>query len=630
MANNSVVVHRFARPIPADSRNTVERISEDGAVTVKFDFGEEVRKECLFRLGLIFFIMTLLIVSALYLTNAVSSIALLPLEELFSQVQDTAKTIFSSLVSVAGSAPQRKETVKDLDEVSDASSDVDADAAMYSETLVLEKVIKKITKVSALMMNKDPLEDLLLDESNIAVLFGYQVIAGPKRTDTMTTHGTLEQESKENIDQVIEETLVGCDMKRDRVTHLHEHENWDFNPFDVNERQKNTICMCLLLNQRHSGHIGHQGLSGQRLAREDLQLFYINFIDACSLGYNSHKDTPYHNWYHAVDVTVAMNSMMRTCRMDQFISDADRFGLLVAAIAHDVGHPGLNNTFLVETQDDLAIRYNDDSPLENMHTAVLFEMSRKPGQEIFASFKRGEYGDVRETIIQAILYTDYQNHVSVVKDTKSAYEAQPEIFDLAAHEIEEGNEFLTPELLDYYKTVEAQKLFKSGLLHFCDVSNPMKTWSLCKLWANLIMEEFFVQGDMEKKLGIAVQPLNNRERSNKPYSQIGFMQFFVGPLMSAFNFWMPPLDFCMEHLASNAASWVDLWADETMPTPDMHDQEMVLERIVKMSMQNRLTSGGLANRRSALQDAMTMVPTVAARQPKSSVFSNIRSSIAPS
>ena len=34
-------------------------------------------------------------------------------------------------------------------------------------------------------------------------------------------------------------------------------------------------------------------------------------------------------------------------------------GALVAAIAHDVDHPGFNNSFLVSTKDEIAILYND-------------------------------------------------------------------------------------------------------------------------------------------------------------------------------------------------------------------------------------------------------------------------------
>ena len=49
---------------------------------------------------------------------------------------------------------------------------------------------------------------------------------------------------------------------------------------------------------------------------------------------------------------------------------------LVAAVIHDVDHPGRNNQFLVVTEDPLAILYNDESVLENHHLALAFELMK--------------------------------------------------------------------------------------------------------------------------------------------------------------------------------------------------------------------------------------------------------------
>ena len=38
----------------------------------------------------------------------------------------------------------------------------------------------------------------------------------------------------------------------------------------------------------------------------------------------------------------------------------------MAALGHDIGHPGVNNGFLSEVGHELAMQYNDRSPLENM------------------------------------------------------------------------------------------------------------------------------------------------------------------------------------------------------------------------------------------------------------------------
>lgn len=47
-------------------------------------------------------------------------------------------------------------------------------------------------------------------------------------------------------------------------------------------------------------------------------------------------------------------------------------------VIHDYEHGGFTNDFLVNCQDDLAIRYNDRSPLENHHLAAAFATMRQP------------------------------------------------------------------------------------------------------------------------------------------------------------------------------------------------------------------------------------------------------------
>lgn len=53
--------------------------------------------------------------------------------------------------------------------------------------------------------------------------------------------------------------------------------------------------------------------------------------------------------------------------------------MYVAAAIHDYDHGGLNNDFLVKTDSDLALEYNDISPLENHHAASAFGVLRQPG-----------------------------------------------------------------------------------------------------------------------------------------------------------------------------------------------------------------------------------------------------------
>jgi len=66
--------------------------------------------------------------------------------------------------------------------------------------------------------------------------------------------------------------------------------------------------------------------------------------------------------------------LLMLSRLDAVFNPLEIFSTLVGALAHDVGHPGLNNLFLVKSKHPLALTYNDRSPLENMHASVLYEV----------------------------------------------------------------------------------------------------------------------------------------------------------------------------------------------------------------------------------------------------------------
>jgi len=57
--------------------------------------------------------------------------------------------------------------------------------------------------------------------------------------------------------------------------------------------------------------------------------------------------------------------------------------LLVSCICHDLDHPGFNNIYQINARTELALRYNDISPLENHHCSVAFRILRTPKFNIF-------------------------------------------------------------------------------------------------------------------------------------------------------------------------------------------------------------------------------------------------------
>merc|ERR1712012_458731 len=104
----------------------------------------------------------------------------------------------------------------------------------------------------------------------------------------------------------------------------------------------------------------------------------------------------------------------------------EQFSLLIAAVAHDLGHPGLNNGFLVEVGHELAIQYNDISPLENMHCAKLYMLLGIPASNVSYRLSKEQFRESRTYCIETILHTDMVNHNAMVKDLQMAYEVNQE------------------------------------------------------------------------------------------------------------------------------------------------------------------------------------------------------------
>mmetsp|Transcript_1543 Transcript_1543/g.4465 ORF Transcript_1543/g.4465 Transcript_1543/m.4465 type:complete len:82 (+) Transcript_1543:932-1177(+) len=56
----------------------------------------------------------------------------------------------------------------------------------------------------------------------------------------------------------------------------------------------------------------------------------------------------YHNNIHAADVVQSLAALLSEAETCAELSPIERLAVLVAAVAHDLGHPGVNNDFLVK------------------------------------------------------------------------------------------------------------------------------------------------------------------------------------------------------------------------------------------------------------------------------------------
>ncbi|PAA87228.1 hypothetical protein BOX15_Mlig000524g4 [Macrostomum lignano] len=230
-------------------------------------------------------------------------------------------------------------------------------------------------------------------------------------------------------------------------------------------------------------------------------------------------DNPYHNAVHAADVTQSTHVLLNAPSIGNVFSDLEILASVFACAIHDVNHPGVTNQFLINTENELAIMYNDMSVLENHHCAVAFKLLQNPGSNIFSQLDDVERRQLRKMVIDMVLATDMSKHMSLLADLKTMVETKKVA----------GGCLLK---LDNYS--EKMQIMQN-MVHCADLSNPAKPLPLSTQWVTRVMEEFFSQGDREKALGLPVSPMCCRETANVEKSQVSFIDFIVHPLWEAWT-----------------------------------------------------------------------------------------------
>lgn len=267
----------------------------------------------------------------------------------------------------------------------------------------------------------------------------------------------------------------------------------------------------------------------------DSKLFY-NFISEIHDGYVA--TNPYHNATHATDVVQYSHFLLETCKAYEIckFKPIDRAICLFSAAIHDFKHPGKNNFFLINTYSPLALLYNDKSVLENHHIAAAFSLATQDDKDIFKSLSPIEFFAFRSKVVSIVLATDMAKHFKAHGKFKNKFISKPEIAD------------------------ESDLLMVMGaVIHAADISNPTRKWETCFRWTQLVLEEFFDQGDQERALGLPISHLCDRETIRIPESQIGFIDVIIEPTFVNLSIVIPAVsEIVLPCLIENKRKWADI------------------------------------------------------------------------
>ncbi|KAM7342957.1 phosphodiesterase 8 isoform 2-T2 [Cochliomyia hominivorax] len=310
---------------------------------------------------------------------------------------------------------------------------------------------------------------------------------------------------------------------------LEESLNWEFNIFKLEEvTEKHPLLYLGMEIFRRFDVFSTLGVD-ETVCKNWLALMESHY----------HADNSYHNSTHAADVLQATGVFISQLAAKDLVMDRlEEATALIAAVAHDVDHPGRSSAFLCNSNSPLAILYNDLTVLESHHASTTFRLALADDNvNIFKNLDKDTYKLARSTIIDMILATEMTRHFEHLAKFVSVFGAEVEPRDIVQTE------------------EESSILMRRMLIKVADVSNPARPMICCIEWARRIAEEYFTQTDEEKAKELPiVMPMFDRATCSIPKSQIGFIEYIIQDMMHAWDSFidMPEL---ITYMQINYSQW---------------------------------------------------------------------------
>ena len=270
-----------------------------------------------------------------------------------------------------------------------------------------------------------------------------------------------------------------------------------------------------------------------------------NFLNTVSSQYL--MTTLYHNNMHGADVTQTICLFFLNSNAEKMFETTvlDLLSIFIAALGHDIGHPGLTNNFQINASTELAITYNDSSCLENFHCCKLFSILKKDETNIFEKLSISDYKDIRKRMISEILSTDMFYHKKVMSLIQTKIpQIKNDKFEFISDD-KESKKAEQQSILDFF-------------IHSADLAHNTKLFDISLKWVELLSEEFWLQGDKEKSMGLTVSFLCDRKDTNVPSSQVNFIRGFIIPTFEILINIFPTLSYTVENANRNMNEWQKL------------------------------------------------------------------------
>ena len=128
----------------------------------------------------------------------------------------------------------------------------------------------------------------------------------------------------------------------------------------------------------------------------------------------------------------------------------------------------------------------------------------------------------------------------------------------------QGSTMPTPWRSPFHDSTVDPRFLLTIAVKFADLNHATKPWPQHQEWSQRITDEFWTLGDKERKLGVPISPLCDRENDKDiARSQIGFFQFVCNPFYELVADLVEPEMKPYKQLQANFSGWKGITATET-------------------------------------------------------------------
>lgn len=317
--------------------------------------------------------------------------------------------------------------------------------------------------------------------------------------------------------------------------------NWNLDPFEINDADLMIYAEQMLIE-----------FDILNILKVDIVKVRTFILGAHSMYHSSNS---FHNFKHGWSV-MHITYRIICAGVGLYLTDLDILGVLIAALCHDLDHPGNNNAFEVAIRSELAILHSDDSVLERHHASMVHKLLSNPECNIFENLSSQTQAEMRQMITDTILATDMTVHFFHVQHLEDRVKCSP------------------PFEID--KQASRRKLL-GHVVHAADLSGQVFDLPLALKWGDGCIKEFRKQSQREQALGLPLTPFMTGldDELQQCRVQSGFVSNIVLPLWSALAGCFPELQTQAIQASANASYYMQRIKELSAPASNNPESEKI-------------------------------------------------------